>query len=475
MDVHCARAERLNAIAWVCCFVGLAMAAAGRASADELPRYQLKVGQQLVYKMTAAPQESVGRDGAKHINSHTCDWNVYVVGASDAGWRLVFRETLRISQAHQINGQNSKHVQVVHLDGHFDLSSQGRIVEDVGFLPFDNPSVLFPPLPSTAEDGQRGWNTTLDIDHTQRKFHMIEPDKSSPGESRFVESPQTALDGNYDLSTRREYVFDCAQGVMRKATTTSKYGWSGTHKPIESDETVELIEVRQLDTPDLDALRQETDRYYAAANEYDELMSKVRQDVARAAQWHEQAEKHLKTVESQITIPWLRDIVAAKVKQHQDEADRHLKDAAVYAALLDKPSEDWQTTDLDGKPHALADYRGKVVVLDFWYRSCAWCIRAMPQINQLNEDFAAQDVVILGINSDRDEIDARFVIEHMKLNYLTLKNGQTDRINAKYKVHFYPTLVFIDKNGKVRNFHFGATANMRQEVGDKIRELLAEK
>lgn len=99
----------------------------------------------------------------------------------------------------------------------------------------------------------------------------------------------------------------------------------------------------------------------------------------------------------------------------------------------------------------------------------------MPQMKQLADDFSGQEVAILGMNSDDDLDDARFVIDHLKLNYATLKNGQdNDRINMKYEIHGWPTLVVIDGNGVVRHIHSGYSPTLRKDLAKKIRELLAK-
>ena len=68
----------------------------------------------------------------------------------------------------------------------------------------------------------------------------------------------------------------------------------------------------------------------------------------------------------------------------------------------------------------------------------------------------------------------RFVIERMQLNYPTLANGQApDNINRKYKIGSWPTLVLIDTAGVVRKIHQGYSPTLREELGAKIRELLA--
>ena len=54
--------------------------------------------------------------------------------------------------------------------------------------------------------------------------------------------------------------------------------------------------------------------------------------------------------------------------------------------------------------------------MDFWYRGCGWCMYAMPQVKQLAEDYKDKPVVVLGMNTDRNEEDARFVVKELGLD-----------------------------------------------------------
>src|SRR5439155_1184551 len=130
------------------------------------------------------------------------------------------------------------------------------------------------------------------------------------------------------------------------------------------------------------------------------------------------------------------------LKNHQEYAKYAKEGADRFKETLNKPAADWQASDIDGKPAKLADYRGKVVVMDFWYRGCGWCMYAMPQVRKLSEDFAGKPVVVLGMNTDQDEKDARFVIDAMGLKYPTIK---ATGIPEKYGVQGFPTLIVIDQ------------------------------
>ena len=60
----------------------------------------------------------------------------------------------------------------------------------------------------------------------------------------------------------------------------------------------------------------------------------------------------------------------------KSELESKVKEVEQRDQMIGTSSPDWQTTDLAGKEYSLKDLRGKVVVLDFWYRGCGWCIRS---------------------------------------------------------------------------------------------------
>jgi thiol-disulfide isomerase/thioredoxin len=156
-----------------------------------------------------------------------------------------------------------------------------------------------------------------------------------------------------------------------------------------------------------------------------------------------------------------------------DEYAKYAKDSAGrFKDILNKPAADWAATDIDGKPVKLSDFRGKVVVMDFWYRGCGWCMYAMPQVIKLSDDYKEKGLVVLGMNTDSDEKDARFVIDAMGMKYATIK---ATGIPEKFGVQGFPTLIIIDQQGIVRDVHVGYSPKLREEVGKKIEELLAAK
>jgi thiol-disulfide isomerase/thioredoxin len=151
-------------------------------------------------------------------------------------------------------------------------------------------------------------------------------------------------------------------------------------------------------------------------------------------------------------------------KYSRDEAER-------IAGVLNKPAKDFTAKDLSGKSWALADLKGKVVVMDFWYRGCGWCMYAMPQVKQLAADYKDKPVVVLGMNTDQDESDANFVVKELGLDYPQLK---AEGIPEKFGVQGFPTLIVIDQTGVVRLVHSGYAHDLRDRIGKEIDGLLAK-
>jgi peroxiredoxin len=169
----------------------------------------------------------------------------------------------------------------------------------------------------------------------------------------------------------------------------------------------------------------------------------------------------------------LKEQIADKLQVHDVAAKEWLEYAALREKLVGKPSVEWSTTDLDGKPHDLKDYRGKVVVLDFWYRGCGNCIMGMPQIKHVAAHFQGQPVAVLGMNDDDKEANAKFVIEKLALNYPNLKaNGFAEH---KYGILWAPALLILDQQGIVRELHVGYSPTLGREVIHTVEELLRAK
>jgi thiol-disulfide isomerase/thioredoxin len=430
----------------------------------DAPRYRLKVGQELTYRQAGEFKYGTGENAG--VLSNKSDWTVWVVRANpDGGWRLV----LRCGQSHsQTFGKGQKHEgQPDNSLAYCDLGPDGRFAfnDSLGFRL--NPSAVFPQLPAAAAAAKRGWEEVNARDGSQTHFKAA----GAPAADRFVfegvdESP---MDKIYLSTSKSKYTFDPKQGLLATAESenTQGYGFDG-----KGTGTTELTGVKERDADFIKQLAAEAETYFAAEKRYQDLCTEAGKNPAQVKDLLAKAEAALKEAQGKVKLEVVREQIAAKLKGHEQTARWTSDDAERRAKVVGKPAADWKTTDLDGKPVSLEGLRGKVVVMDFWYRGCGWCVRAMPQMKQLADDFRDQPVVILGMNTDRDEKDARFVVEQMGLNYPQLK---AEGLPQKYGVQGFPTLIVIDQSGKVHDIHVGYTPTLRQDVGKEIRELLSRK
>ena len=149
-----------------------------------------------------------------------------------------------------------------------------------------------------------------------------------------------------------------------------------------------------------------------------------------------------------------------------------VEEALEREAVLDHAAPDFSLEQVGGGRVSLAELRGKIVVLDFWYKDCPYCMIAVPTVERLVETYGKRGVVFLGMNVDRQEEDARAAIRQMHITYPSLR---TDFDFAKrFGIHAYPTFVVIDGAGVVRHFHAGAGPDLDLDLGKCLEGLIGK-
>ncbi len=115
--------------------------------------------------------------------------------------------------------------------------------------------------------------------------------------------------------------------------------------------------------------------------------------------------------------------------------------------------------DTEGKPMKLSDFKGKVVMLDFWGTWCGPCMQMVPHNLEVSKKYAGKPFVLVGVNSDRDKEKLAKRIEEEKITYRSFWNGKEGgsqgEISKEWKVHGWPTVVLIDHKGVIRRRFIG--------------------
>ncbi len=123
-------------------------------------------------------------------------------------------------------------------------------------------------------------------------------------------------------------------------------------------------------------------------------------------------------------------------------------------AIAGKLAAGFRLKDLAGREHTLEQYKGKVVVLDFWATWCPPCRKELPSFEKLHRDWKGKDAVILAVNVGEAFETVSGYIEKEKFT-LPVLLAQSSEMPGKYNVSAYPTLVIIDKEGRIADYQVG--------------------
>lgn len=424
--------------------------------ADSSPSYKLKVGQVLTYE-GSSKSEQAGRSFATSSKSQ-----IWVVKQNaDGSWRLIARNDFSFKS-------NDRSHEQVNLAA-FNMHPDGRIDSEPKSVERNAARSCFITLPSDANLLRTTWEA-FDKEQDEKHVYSFSP-RSEPNKGRWVfqEVTTSRMNEIYGLSNASVVHFNANKGLVEKIELTSSQTYGARGK---GTGTIKLESVKTVNQDFVNQLSADVQTYFRALKDYRELLSRLAEHPDAVDAELTKAKNVLLSAKDKVTNPIVTEALDGKLTQHDERISYYKKGAEQQSAVLNQPSPDWETVDFKGQTYSIKTLQGKVVVLDFWYRGCSWCIRAMPQIKRVADHFANQPVVVLGMNIDKDPADAEFVIEKMGLNYPNLK---ADDIPQKYGVRGYPTLIVIDQNGIVRSFHVGYSPDLRDDVIRTVEELLNPK
>ncbi|HUQ25519.1 MAG TPA: TlpA disulfide reductase family protein [Burkholderiales bacterium] len=157
--------------------------------------------------------------------------------------------------------------------------------------------------------------------------------------------------------------------------------------------------------------------------------------------------------------------------------------ALLFAALTAQaqPLKPWsgaatpalELASLDGKPQRLADYRGRVVLVNFWATWCAPCLEEMPSIERLRRSLDDRSFAVLAVNvGEGPRIAGDFAAKMgLGFNFLLDRDMKTSKA---WGARVLPATFIVDPQGKVRYSYYGAIDWSRADVREAITKLIAQ-
>lgn len=140
------------------------------------------------------------------------------------------------------------------------------------------------------------------------------------------------------------------------------------------------------------------------------------------------------------------------------------------------PSSALALKDLDGKPHTLADYKGRVVLINFWATWCPPCRAEIPSMQRLKEAMKDKPFTILAVDMAESEADVRQFLKDIKDTKLdfTILMDKDGKALKEWKVFVFPTSYVLDAEGKLRYSLLGSTEWDEFDTLKKIEALLPQ-
>jgi thiol-disulfide isomerase/thioredoxin len=120
-------------------------------------------------------------------------------------------------------------------------------------------------------------------------------------------------------------------------------------------------------------------------------------------------------------------------------------------ALIGTVFPDFNEKDIDGKPLSVANYKGKVVLVDFWATWCGPCVEEMPNVIKVYEKYHGKGFEIIGISLDQDKDSLVNFIKQNNMTWREYFDGQgfDNKLAVKYGVQAIPSNFLIGRNGKI--------------------------
>ncbi|MDH5443923.1 MAG: TlpA family protein disulfide reductase [Gammaproteobacteria bacterium] len=147
--------------------------------------------------------------------------------------------------------------------------------------------------------------------------------------------------------------------------------------------------------------------------------------------------------------------------------------SSLQAAQLSGKAPDFTLKSMSGKNLKLSEFRGQVVMINFWASWCAPCRQEMPLLEDLYKKYKPLGFTLLGVNVEEDSSKAATLLKSIKVSFPILYDNK-NKVSKLYKVAAMPTTVIIDRDGRLRYLHKGYKPGYEKDYQKQVRALIRE-
>jgi thiol-disulfide isomerase/thioredoxin len=133
-----------------------------------------------------------------------------------------------------------------------------------------------------------------------------------------------------------------------------------------------------------------------------------------------------------------------------------------------KDTSDWFFLAMDDKKVRMTDYKGKLVLFEFWFVGCPPCIKAIPFLNKLREQYDSDKIAIVSVEykNEKEIIEEYLAQKNFDIKYQLLYNGQNTA--KQLNIKGAPTFILVNKEGRVVFWALGLSEKIKEEIIQNI-------
>ena len=144
------------------------------------------------------------------------------------------------------------------------------------------------------------------------------------------------------------------------------------------------------------------------------------------------------------------------------------------SGLAGRSAPDFALKSASGENLRLSEYRGNVVMINFWATWCGPCRQEMPLLDDLYNRYQRVGFSLLGVNIDDDSRRAMHMVEELGVSFPVLFDADKE-VSKLYQVEAMPVTMLLDREGTVRHVHHGYKPGYEEQYLTEIRSILSER